>query len=247
MSSQVPLRPKPRAVAALAGNLVVLEGTDGAGKTALSKALHLSLRSSGLLCERFAFPGDEHGTIGKLVYDFHHRRSEFGVADITPASLQTLHVAAHVDAIQTRILPALQAGACVLLDRFWWSTWAYGRVAGIPEGVLEPLINFERAVWGSTRPAAIVRLVRPTAGGSSKLEDEYDRLADREGRSVRVIRLETATNVEHTLQAMLAAILAKKTSRTRTARRPKKARARQRRHAPRCAQPTRAECAPRDE
>lgn len=199
---------KPRSVATLAGNLVVLEGADGAGKTALARALHDCLCTSGLRCQRFAFPGAEDGTIGKLVYDLHHSPSAFGIAAITPASLQTLHVAAHVDAIQTRILPALRAGSCVLLDRYWWSTWVYGRVAGVPDGLLEPLIQFERAVWSSIQPAAVVCLQLPKLG-KTEIDLEYDRLADRESRSVHVVRIETNKSIEHTLDAVLSAILAR--------------------------------------
>ncbi len=90
-----------RPVTSLAGKLIVFEGADGAGKTTLIQAIFDSLREVGVKVERLAFPGAEAGTIGRLVYDIHHQPESFGVGAITPASLQTLHVAAHIDAIQT--------------------------------------------------------------------------------------------------------------------------------------------------
>lgn len=191
---------------ALAGKLVVFEGADGTGKTTLVKAIEGSLLAAGVNCVRFAFPGSEEGTIGWLVYKIHHRPSEFGLAQLTAASLQTLHVAAHVYAIETRILPALRIGTCVLLDRFWWSTWAYGLVGGVSRRVINQLIRFEKAVWGDTRPEAVVYLVRPGVGNPA-LNRVYERLATREDRSIRVVRIETRDRIEETLDATLCALL----------------------------------------
>ncbi len=199
-------RLKSRPIESLAGKLIVFEGTDGAGKTTLIKAVLSFLHEAGVKVERLAFPGAEAGTIGRLVYDVHHRPESFEINAIAPASLQTLHVAAHVDAIQTRIVPALRSGVCVLLDRFWWSTWVYGIVAGVPARILRPLIEFERTVWGTTRPAMIVRLIRPCAG-DPEVEAQYTRLAAREKKSVRVIRLATNRSVEATREAVIAALL----------------------------------------
>jgi dTMP kinase len=61
--------------------------------------------------------------------------------------LQTLHVAAHLDAIERKILPALEAGTWVILDRYWWSTWVYGIEQGISSTYLEPVIKAEQARW----------------------------------------------------------------------------------------------------
>jgi thymidylate kinase len=192
-------------VRTLAGKLIVFEGADGVGKTTIVQALVELLRERGIKVERFAFPGAEPTTVGRLVYDVHHRPESYGICAITPASLQALHVAAHVDAIQGRILPALWSEACVLLDRYWWSTWVYGRVARVPAAVLRPLIQFERRVWGATRPAMIFHLVRPESG-NSEIEVEYARLAAREQSRVPVTRIETS-GIEGTRDAVLAELL----------------------------------------
>ncbi len=189
----------------LRGKLVVFEGADGAGKTTLATAMETFLVDAGVECVRCAFPGMEAGTVGHLVYRIHHGRADFGISHLTETSLQALHVAAHVDAIETRILPAMAAGSCVLLDRFWWSTWVYGRVGGIPLRILTPLIRFEKAVWGTARPEAVVHLVKPVCK-SPTLAREYDGLAAREARSVRIVRIDVVGGVEETLLAATQAL-----------------------------------------
>jgi dTMP kinase len=81
------------------GKLIVFEGPDGVGKSTLSQALAKKLTEVNILCEHLAFPGKEEGTIGRLVYDLHHNPNAFGLHKVTPASLQALHIAAHLDAI----------------------------------------------------------------------------------------------------------------------------------------------------
>src|SRR5207249_4525469 len=110
------------------GKLIVFEGPDGSGKTTLSRLFADRARELGVPCDWFAFPGREGGTLGKHVYEIHHNLQTVGVKAINPASLQLLHIAAHIDALEGRILPALKQGRHIVLDRFWWSTLVYGVV-----------------------------------------------------------------------------------------------------------------------
>ncbi len=142
------------------GRLVVFEGPDGVGKTTLANALVEELTRRGVRGEYFSFPGRDPGTLGCLVYEVHHDPGKFGLDHVEPASLQVLHVAAHLDAIGQRILPALEAGRSVVLDRFWWSTVVYGIVGGVDRGVLEAMIELELKGWGEAEPAVAFLVTR---------------------------------------------------------------------------------------
>jgi thymidylate kinase len=144
------------------GKLIVFEGPGGVGKSTLAREVAAMLDGRGTPCDLLAFPGREPGTLGHHVYHLHHDPTRFGVVDIPPASLQLLHVAAHIDAIANRILPALRAGRTVILDRFWWSTWVSGLVGGVARKSLEAVIAVEKAEWGDVVPA-VAFLVRRDA------------------------------------------------------------------------------------
>jgi hypothetical protein len=120
------------------------------------------LHDKGIQTQLLAFPGRSAGSIGKLVYDFHHAPQSFGVTKVSSSSLQLLHVAAHIDAIEGVILPALRAGTSVILDRFWWSTKVYGLAGGSNKELLERMIDVELAAWGSISPSTIFLVRRRT-------------------------------------------------------------------------------------
>lgn len=143
------------------GQLFVFEGPDGVGKSTLAKALVAQLNAAGHACEYVAFPGREVRSLGHHVYQLHHDHEAFGIDSIHPTSLQLLHIAAHIDAIEQRIAPVLRAGRSIVLDRFWWSTWVYGLNANIDAGVLDAMLNVERPYWNNIQPARIFLIRAP--------------------------------------------------------------------------------------
>ena len=182
------------------GRLIVFEGVDATGKTTLCNELCLSLLSEQKPVRRCHFPGKQQGTLGELVYRIHHlHRSEFGVATITPCSLQLLHIAAHVDTIETEIKPAIFDGEWVVLDRFWWSTYVYGIDNGVQESQLCHMINVEISAWDTVTPDIIflvdseipLRDDETNSMAWQRKRQSYDKLAARQDSLQKCVRLET--------------------------------------------------------
>ena len=172
------------------GDLFVFEGPDGVGKTTLSKLFCEHLNLSGREARWTSFPGRGNGSIGSLIYKIHHSPQKFGVKTIRPTSLQLLHLAAHVDAIESSIRPDLERGTCIVLDRYWWSTWVYGRHAGVSRATLNAMIKLERTAWGNIVPNMIFHLSRPMPN-STRLDIElrklYHELSCRESSTQNII------------------------------------------------------------
>jgi thymidylate kinase len=123
------------------------------------------------------------------------------VPTIDPCSLQLLHVAAHVDAIESQIKPALGDGEWVVLDRYWWSTYVYGLDTGIRESQLRLMINVETNAWETVKPDIIFLVdsdnpLRDDEANSvawQRKRRAYKRLADEDIKQ-RCVRLETGKN-----------------------------------------------------
>src|SRR6476469_405777 len=194
------------------GKLYIFEGPDGVGKTTLSKLATDLLNSAGQPAEWLSFPGREPGTLGRLAYDVHHEPRKMGVNHLTDAAKQTLHIAAHLDAIESTIQPLLTAGTHVILDRFWWSTWVYGLTSGLNEDLLRALIAVERFGWGTTLPSMLllVDAKRPRDRADEKmphfraLSDAYKKLAAQESATFAVRTLNNDGALTHTPQALEA-------------------------------------------
>jgi thymidylate kinase len=158
-----------------------------------------------------SFPGHDKGTLGSLIYSVHHDHSKHGIEQITPTSVQALHVAAHVDAIEQRILPELKRGKNVILDRYWWSTLVYGSITGVNRTALDKLIEFERVIWGDISPSAaiLIRRDRPLDRDVplelwNKLDREYVNLADQENDFYPVFTLDNRGALQTSVNQVLS-------------------------------------------
>lgn len=200
--------------AATSGALFVFEGPDGAGKTTLLAEVQRALRAEATQpVAAFAFPGREPGTLGHHIYALHHEPARFGVDSMTLTSLQLLHVAAHVDAIETSVRPSVARGEIALLDRSWWSTWVYGITGGANVDTLRAMVEMERVHWGALRPDAVFLVRRPAAllheelrGHYVKLSAEYATLAEREMRNTAVVVVDNEGTVKEAARLVLQAI-----------------------------------------
>lgn len=184
------------------GKLYVFEGSDGVGKSELSRRFAAMLEQRGVPVKLLSFPGRDEATIGKLVYDFHHAPHAFGVARVSPVSLQIMHIAAHVDAIEAVIVPTLRQGISVVLDRFWWSTKVYGLASGGEKRILQSMIDVELCAWGKIRPSAIFLVTRKTPLRPEPRErwarwrDLYLRIAAEEQQKEHVIVIENDSSID---------------------------------------------------
>ena len=115
------------------GKLITIEGLDGAGKSTLAAMLFEALTQRGMRVELLHEPGGVAlaERIGALVKDPALR--------IGGRAEALLYTAARAELVEERVVPLLEAGTSVLLDRFVDSSLAYqgaGRGLGV-ERVLE--------------------------------------------------------------------------------------------------------------
>jgi dTMP kinase len=157
--------------------LIVLEGPEGAGKTTQVGLLREWLATAGHKTLAFREPGgtavgDE---IRKILLD--HPSS-----DIVPRAESLLFMASRAQLVEREIAPALSAGAIVLLDRFFLSTYAY-QVAG--RGLPYDQVGAaNRLATADVRPDLTILLTLPVADGLARVtrRGAHDRMesADRE-------------------------------------------------------------------
>ena len=188
------------------GQLVAFEGIDGAGKTKISKAVAERLAQNGRNVFWHSFPGRDQGSVGELVYRLHHDAASLKIERITASSMQALHVAAHLDAIEAVIIPALRSGRTIILDRYWWSTLAYGLGSGVPEGFLRALIRVEMETWGEIVPTHLfyIRRRRDLDESAANVEVHYSRLVQDERSNYPIHLVENDNDLEDAIQQVLA-------------------------------------------
>ena len=165
--------------------LVVFEGVDGVGKSTLADALERYYRRVFPWLRVFsgAFPGASLGTLGEWVYRLHHAEIEgLRPESIAPPALQLLHVAAHVDGILSWIAPALEDGH-VILDRYWWSTYAYARRA-LRADEAWALVAAEHPFWRPLPSPMIFYVTRTLSLKGSEINQETHHLLNRYYREV---------------------------------------------------------------
>jgi thymidylate kinase len=173
------------------GRLIVFEGPDGVGKTTVASTLVGHLQKQGIDARFHAFPGRTPGTLGKLVHRLSCAPAELGIADeIDVFGLQLLHVAAHVDGLP-RVLSDLRKGSCVVLDRCWWSTWAYGLASGVSRQLLDLAIGLETSSWRTVKPACLFLLQREEAlhAQPAELLARYSELTELEKNHYPIVSL----------------------------------------------------------
>lgn len=150
----------------MAGFFIAIEGIDGTGKSTQTNILVQKLRSAGIDCVQTFEPGDNSigASLRNLIFS--------GNADpITEAYLFCADRAMHVKEI---VRPALDAGKCVVSDRFVLSSIAYQGYGKSLDPDWIKQIN-ERAI-NSTMPNLTIVLDSPvkTGLGRAKCDNHFE-------------------------------------------------------------------------
>lgn len=148
------------------GRLITIEGIDGAGKTTLAAGLLETLAARGIDARLLREPGGVPAAerIRELVID-----PELHVTARTEA---LLYAAARAQLVEEAIVPLLQAGKWVLLDRFIDSSLAYqggGRQLGID--AVRAINDF---AIRSARPDRTLLLIVDAATGRGRSRSRAD-------------------------------------------------------------------------
>jgi len=109
----------------LSGRFISLEGGEGAGKSTQARRLAEVLRARGLEVVVTREPGGSEGAEAVRALLLEGAQSRWSVR-----SEALLFAAARADHVEKTILPAVEAGAWVLCDRFLDSSRAYQGIAG---------------------------------------------------------------------------------------------------------------------
>ena len=186
------------------GRLITIEGVDGTGKSTLAAALHERLTAGGVDARLMREPGgvETSERIRELVKD--------PALTVGPRAEALLYAAARAQLVEQALVPALESGVWVLLDRFVDSSLAYqgaGRGLGVEAvrelnrfatGRLEPdrtlLLSLAPEVArarASDRGAAAGeepdRLEREGDEFFTRIRDAYLELASAEPERIRVL------------------------------------------------------------
>jgi dTMP kinase len=139
----------------MSGLFITFEGTEGSGKSTQIDILAQKLHEQGHVVRKFREPG---GTpIGEEIRHL-LKHSNVNRAMIAEAELLLMN-ASRAQLVGEAIRPALAAGAIVLCDRFYDSTFAYqGGGRGLDLGMV---INIIDCAVGPTRPDLTLLLLVP--------------------------------------------------------------------------------------
>ncbi len=161
------------------GRLIVFEGIDGAGKSTQAKMLVRKLRARGRAVSSFREPSRSRW--GRML-----RAMAKIAGSLTPAEELDLFVKDRKEHVVRDILPALEAGRTVVLDRYYYSTIAYQGAKGLDPARIQRMN--ERF---APRPAMVFILDVNAGTGLSRIAGRKTRdvLFEREAYLRRVRRL----------------------------------------------------------
>jgi len=116
------------------GKLFIVEGIDGSGKSTQLDLLHKWLMSEGYLVVSTEWNSSP------IVKSTTRRAKQRRL--LTPMSFSLIHAADFANRLHMQVIPALQAGAIVLADRYVYTAFARDSVRGVERSWLRKLYSF---------------------------------------------------------------------------------------------------------
>jgi len=158
----------------LQGVVIAVEGIEGAGKSTLAQRVAAYAEQRGRKTQLLRDPG---GTaLGEKIRDVLLR----GEDPRSPVTETFLFMAARRQLVDEKIMPAVNKGVVVILDRFLLSTMAYQGVAG---GVgMETVLELGKTAVGEAVPAKTILLDLPVEEGFRRIKDSRSYIDKIEGR-----------------------------------------------------------------
>lgn len=151
------------------GRLIVFEGGEGAGKSTQLARLAARLAAAGVRVATFREPG------GTPLGDEIRRLLLDPASPVAPRAEALLFMASRAQLVERELRPALAAGAVVLLDRFFLSTYAYQMAGrGLPDADVRAANG---VATGGLVPDVTLLLTLPPAEGLRRAAQRGD--ADR--------------------------------------------------------------------
>lgn len=144
------------------GAVVVFEGLDATGKST-----QLDRMEAGVYRPTYGTPmfdGEPmflhmpsgSSPLGEMIYKYTEN-----TRNIPAFTRQLLHLSVHADELDGTILPHLQRPEAVFLDRFWWSTVAYGWEGLRGRFSKRALRDLCQAVWEGVEPVVVYLFLEP--------------------------------------------------------------------------------------
>lgn len=158
------------------GKLIVLEGTDGCGKSTQLEYLAVSLRECGVPFRAVSFP-DYDSASGALIKEYLSGAYGESPADVNAYAASTFYAVDRYASCKRDWGRCYEAGGLIVTGRYTTSN-AIHQAAKLPEGEREPfcrwLWDFEYGKLGLPRPDLVIFLDMPPEVSAKLLLKRYE-------------------------------------------------------------------------
>lgn len=181
----------------------VFEGPSGVGKTTFSTMAEEYLNQNGYKAKRLktSYTSKEH-SLARHIDSILEQPEKYDISSINGISRYMLQTSRDIDVIKKMIRPLLDEGYILLLDRYWWSTYVFGKVDGFDEDLLNPIADIYKAYSKNREPKIIFNIERnsslkPGVEHWDKFTSAYNYLVQRECKHYNIVNIDN--NHDHSI------------------------------------------------